>query len=278
MLKKRFKKIALSFVLFVSSIMYAHGDLSIRIHEKTKEISKDTTNSKLYFERGFLYQQHEEFNKALSDYLRSEELGNTEKLLKYRKAKIYFALTDYHSALKAVDQCIDPPDVKPQKLKAQILMKLKRHSEALDLYDLVIKNTLDIRPEDIVEYSTIFLAMDSTNYTGAIKAIDIGLDKLGDHVVTLQLKKTDYLKRSGQPKKVIDQYNTLITENTRKEFWYYKKAMYLFELNRLSEAYIALQQTKVTIEQLSPKFKSTSALKELQVQVNELEKNIHHEN
>ncbi len=278
MLKKRFKKIALSFVLFVSSIMYAHGDLSIRIHEKTKEISKDTTNSKLYFERGFLYQQHEEFNKALSDYLRSEELGNTEKLLKYRKAKIYFALTDYHSALKAVDQCIDPPDVKPQKLKAQILMKLKRHSEALDLYDLVIKNTLDIRPEDIVEYSTIFLAMDSTNYTGAIKAIDIGLDKLGDHVVTLQLKKTDYLKRSGQVKKVIEQYNSLITENTRKEFWYYKKALYLFELNRLSEANIALQQTKVTIEQLSPKLKSTSALKELQIQVNKLEKNIHHEN
>jgi len=278
MLKKRFKKIALSFVLFVSSIMYAHGDLSIRIHEKTKEISKDTTNSKLYFERGFLYQQHEEFNKALSDYLRSEELGNTEKLLKYRKAKIYFALTDYHSALKAVDQCIDPPDVKPQKLKAQILMKLKRHSEALDLYDLVIKNTLDIRPEDIVEYSTIFLAMDSTNYTGAIKAIDIGLDKLGDHVVTLQLKKTDYLKRSGQVKKVIEQYNSLITENTRKEFWYYKKALYLFELNRLSEANIALQQTKVTIEQLSPKLKSTSALKELHIQVNKLEKNIHHEN
>lgn len=258
--------------------MYAHGDLSIRIHEKTKEISKDTTNSKLYFERGFLYQQHEEFNKALSDYLRSEELGNTEKLLKYRKAKIYFALTDYHSALKAVDQCIDPPDVKPQKLKAQILMKLKRHSEALDLYDLVIKNTLDIRPEDIVEYSTIFLAMDSTNYTGAIKAIDIGLDKLGDHVVTLQLKKTDYLKRSGQVKKVIEQYNSLITENTRKEFWYYKKALYLFELNRLSEANIALQQTKVTIEQLSPKLKSTSALKELHIQVNKLEKNIHHEN
>ena len=258
--------------------MYAHGDLSIRIHEKTKEISKDTTNSKLYFERGFLYQQHEEFNKALSDYLRSEELGNTEKLLKYRKAKIYFALTDYHSALKAVDQCIDPPDVKPQKLKAQILMKLKRHSEALDLYDLVIKNTLDIRPEDIVEYSTIFLAMDSTNYTGAIKAIDIGLNKLGNHVVTLQLKKTDYLKRSGQVKKAIDQYNTLITENTRKEFWYYKKALYLFELNRLSEANIALQQTKVTIEQLSPKLKSTSALKELHIQVNKLEKNIHHEN
>jgi len=278
MLKKRFKKIALSFVLLVSSIMYAHGDLSIRIHAKTKDISKDSTNSKLYFERGFLYQQHEEFNKALSDYLRSEELGNAEKLLKYRKAKVYFALTDYHSALTAVNQCMDPPDVKPQKLKAQILMKLNRHSEALDVYDLVIKNTLDIRPEDIVEYSTIFLAMDSTNYTGAIKAIDIGLNKLGDHVVTLQLKKTDYLKRSGQPKKVIDQYNTLITENTRKEFWYYKKAMYLFELNRLSEAYIALQQTKVTIEQLSPKFKSTSALKELQVQVNELEKNIHHEN
>ena len=273
-----FNKILLSLVLLASSTILAHGGLSLRIQEKTEAISIDPTNSTLYFQRGFLYQQHLEFNKALSDYLKSEDLGNADKLLKYRKSEVYIALKDYDSALASVNQYMDFKDVKAQKLKAQILMKLNRYPEALENYKQVIKNTLDIRPEDFVEYSTIFLSMDSTNYTEAIQALDLGLNRLGDHITTLQLKKIDYLKKSNQSQKVLDEYNGLISKNTRKEFWYYKKAIYLFELSRLSEANIALQQTKISINQLRPKIKSTPAIKELLVEVHQLEKNIHHEN
>jgi len=275
-----FKIILSGLFLLISSTIYAHEDLSLRIKEKTKEISKDSKNSKLYFDRGFLYQQHEEFCKALCDYLKSEDLGNTEQLLNYRKAEVCFSLTDYSTALQYVNQylAVNSPDVKPQKLKAQILMKLTRHSEALDIYGLVIENTLDIRPEDIVEYSTIFLSIDSTDYAGSINAIDMGLDMLGNNIISLRLKKTDYLKKSNQPEKVIEEYDALIVENHRKEFWYYKKANYLFEINRLPESDIALQQAKASIRNLKPKIQNTPAVKDLIVQIEKIEKNINHEN
>jgi hypothetical protein len=279
MLNNKYKEILMGLLLLITSALYSHGDLPIRIKEKTQEISKDSTDPKLHFERGFLYQQHFEFNKAKCDYLRSKDLGNTDNLLNYRIAEVNFSLTDYSSALGFVNQYIniDSLDVKPHKLKAQILIKLNKQSEALEFYDFVIKNTLDIRPEDIVEYSTIFLLIDSTNYAGSINAIDIGLNKLGNHIISLRLAKIDYLKRSNQPEIVIEQYNDLITENTRKEFWYYRKANYLFDIDRLSESDIALQLAKISIEKLKPKIKNTSAIKNLIIQINTMEKNINHE-
>ncbi len=131
-------------LLLITSALYSHGDLPIRIKGKTQEISKDSTNSNLYFERGFLYQQHFEFNKAKCDYLKSKELGHTDKLLNYRIAEVNFSLTDYSSALGFVNQYIniDSLDVKPHKLKAQILIKLNKESEALEFYDFVIKNKI----------------------------------------------------------------------------------------------------------------------------------------
>ena len=279
MLCNKSNGILLGLFLLISSATYAHGDLPIRINEKTKEISKDSTNSRLLFERGFLYQQHFEFNKAICDYLKSEDLGNTDKLLYYRIAEVYFSLTDYTAALKSVNQYIniDTFDVKPQKLKAQILMKLNRHSEALEIYDFVVNNTLDIRPEDILEYSTIFLSIDSTDYAGSINAIEFGQNKLGNQIISLRLTKIEYLKKSNQPENVLEEYNALILEKTRKEFWYYKKAYYLFDIDRLSESNIALQQAKTSIGKLKPKIKSTSAIKNLLIQINRIEKSINHE-
>ncbi len=279
MLHYKPKQVLLSLFLLMSSQIYAHGDLPIRIRAKTQEISTDSTNAKLYFERGFLYQQHFEYNKALCDYLKSGDLGYTNKLLNYRIAETYIDLADYSTALEFVNLYIDTDslDVKPKKLLAQILMKLNRYSEALKIYDYVIKNTIDIRPEDILEYSTIFLSIDSTDYAGSINAIDYGMNKLGNNIVSLRLAKIDYLKKSHQPERVIEQYNTLILENTRKEFWYYRKAVYLFELDRLFESDIALQQARISITQLKPKIKNTSAIKDLITGINKIEKSINHE-
>lgn len=278
-LKRNSEYLLLGLLILVSSVLSAHGDLDIRIKEKTEEISADSTNSKLYFERGFLYQQHHEFDRALGDYLRSGYLGNMDNLLNYRLAEVYLSLQEYQYALACVNQyiTINSLDVKAQKLKAQILIRLKNYPQALEIYGSVIESTLDIRPEDIVEYSSIFLLFDSTDYTGSINAIDIGLNKLGDNVVSLRITKMEYLKESNQYDKVIEEYNALIRDNSRKEFWYYKKASYLFELGRLQESQIALEQAKASIAQLNQKIRSTSAIKNLNIQIETIEKRIYHE-
>ena len=264
---------AISFLL-MSTLLFAHGDLSIRIDLKTKEIAKDVRNSELYYERGVLYQQHIEYQKAIQDYRKAKALGSDNRLLNFKLSEAYYESSNYKKALAAVLLCFGsaPQNVNVYKLKARILLKLGRYEETMVAYKYVVDNTIDIRPEAIIEYSTIILTIDSLNYKGALAAIELGLEKVGKNTVTFQLKKIEYLKKSNQVDAVLRQYNQLIKNCVRKEFWYYEKAKYQNNVNRNIAANISLQQAILAIELLPLKFKNTIAIKKLQTQINELEK------
>ncbi|WP_157941270.1 MULTISPECIES: tetratricopeptide repeat protein [Arenibacter] len=265
-------------LLFLSLSMqvFAHGDLTIRIAEKTIEISENPNDFKLYYERGLLYQQHMEYPYALEDYLKSQSLGNTTKALHYQIAEVHYLTEEYTEALRSIGSYLelDSIDLSAKKLEAQILFNLKSYKKSLEGYGYVIHNMTDIRPEDILEYSSIILAENNKNYKGALEALEYGLDQLGPHTISLQLKKLDYLKDSDQTEKALEQYNYFILEYNRKEFWYYKKAKYLTEINKPHEAFISLKLATVAIEQLNAKFKNMSPVIELKEQIKRLESSI----
>ncbi|MCK0189357.1 hypothetical protein [Arenibacter sp. F20364] len=271
------KRIFLFYAFFLSiAQLFAHGDLSIRIAEKTIEISENPNNFKLYFERGLLYQQHLEYSNALEDYRRSQSLGNTDKTLHYQIAEVHYLTEDYNASLKSIGSYLElgSIDVKAKKLEAQILFHLKSYKKSLDAYRYVINNMIDIRPEDVLEYSNIILAENNKNYKGAIAAIESGLDLLGPHTLSLQLKKLDYLKDSGQTKEALEQYNYFILEYNRKEFWYYKKAKYLAEIDKPHKAFISLKLAMVAIEQLDAKFRNMNPVIKLKEQIKSLESSL----
>lgn len=257
-------------------MLYAHGELATRIKEKTTQISKDPKNAQLFYERGYLYQQHEEYKKALKDFEKSETLGFKDKLLFYRRAETYLLIDKIEEALLAVEDYfkIDSIDIKIYKLKAQILIQDENFKEALISYRYVLKNTIDLRPEDFIEYATIILSIDATNYKDAISTMDLGLEKTGEHTLTLQLKKLEYLQESGDSESALEIYNSFISKNKRKEMWYYRKAEYLATIQRNTEANIALQQAKLAIQQLNERFQNTPAIKKLITQINKLEKTL----
>ena len=279
-LKKMFivkKKLFVILILvFFFSDIKAHGDLSVLIIEKTTEISKAPKKAILYYERGYLYQKHKEFKKAIKDYKKSESLGLKNKLLYFRKSESYYEANRLKQALNSSEICLgyDKQDIKIYKLKAQILYKLEMYDEAIKAYKYVIENTTDLRPEDYIAFSDIILAIDNKNHKSAIAALNIGLKELGKDAITFQLKKLEYLKKSNQKNGVIDQYNSIIRKYRRKEFWYYEKAKYLQEIGEDVSSNIALQQSKLAIQELKMKYQNIVAIKELQININELEKNL----
>ncbi|XOV95258.1 MAG: tetratricopeptide repeat protein [Bacteroidota bacterium] len=260
-------------------LLLAHGDLDERIAEKTKAIAVNPNDFKLYYERGLLYQQHEEYSDALEDYLKSRSLGNTDKAVQYSIAEVHYLAEDYDEALESIGSYldIDSKDVKGKKLEAQILFRLQDYQRSVEAYHYVIDKMIDIRPEDILEYCDIMLAEDDKNYQGAIAAIESGLDQLGSHTLSLQLRKLDYLKASGQIEKALEQYNYFILQYDRKEFWYYKKAKYLVEVNKPHEAIISLKLATAAIEQLDAKFKNMSPVIALKEQIKSLENSINNQ-
>ncbi|MCM4164691.1 MULTISPECIES: lipopolysaccharide assembly protein LapB [unclassified Arenibacter] len=259
--------------------VFAHGDLSMRIAEKTIEISENPGNFELYYERGLLYQQHMEYSNALEDFITSKSLGNTGKALYYAIAEVHYLIEDYGEALKSIVSYLelDSINVKAKKLEAQILFHLKSYKKSLEAYRYVIHTMSDARPEDILEYGKLILAEDNKNYSGALEAIQYGLEQLGPHTISLQLKKLDYLIASGQIEKALEQYNYFILEYNRKEFWYFKKAKYLAEINRPHEAFISLKLASVAIRQLDTKFKNMDSVIILIEQIKSLENSLNNQ-
>lgn len=259
--------------------VFAHGDLSMRIAEKTIEISEDPGNFELYYERGLLYQQHMEYGNALEDFLESQSLGNKGKALYYALAEVHYLVEDHNGALKSIAFYLelDSINVKAKKLEAQILFQLKSYKKSLEAYRYVIHNTIDIRPEDILEHSKFILAENNENYSGALEAIEYGLDQLGPHTISLQLKKLDYLIASDQFEGALEQYNYFILEYDRKEFWYFKKAKYLVEINRFHEAFISLKLASAAIGQLDTKFKNMRSVIILKEQIKSLENSLNNQ-
>ena len=252
------------FLMFFSNTK-AHENLLVRIKEKTKQISQQPKNALLYYERGYLYQQHFEYKNAIKDYKKSKKLGFNHKLLDYRKAKSFLELGKPKKALFFIKSYYkkDSTNINVHKLEAQVLFKLKRYKESLSAYEYVIKHTIDVRPNDIILYSEAFLISDKENYKEAIKIIDSGLEKLGKNTIVLQLKKLEYLKKSNRSNEAIELYNSIILNNTRKEYWYFKKAVYLFEIEKLVESNIALQQAKTSIFELKLQLQNTVSMKKL---------------
>lgn len=256
--------------------MTAHGSLTLRIKEKTIEISKDSLNAELYFERGILYQQHFEFNKAISDFNKSENLGYSNILLHFRKAEALLANNEPQMALESTNRIFIEKsfDAKIYKLRAQIFNALNVYDKAIENYKYVMQHMIDIKPSDIIKYSEIILAQNKNNYDEALNVIEKGLKKIGEQTLTLNLKKLEYLKKLGNNEEVVSQYNYFLLNNKRKEFWYYKKAKFLFEIEDYSASRIALQQAKVAIQILKPRIKQTPAILNLQKLILELEKTL----
>ena len=272
----KYATIVAFFFLINSVNIFAHGDLTARINTKTSEIHENPENSILYYERGFLYQQHEEYQKALKDYSKSKNLGYYNKLLYYRIAETQKITGNYDNAMLAVVRYfeIDSNDIKIHKLKAQILMEQKKYEQALASYDYVLQNTIDLRPDNIIEYCNIILAINPTNYQDALETIDFGLQKLGSKSAVLRDKKIEYLIVLRESKKVLDEYNYQIQNSERKENWYYKKAFYLESIDSMQDAIISLQQAKMSIQLLNPRFQQTPNIKELTKKISELEKTL----
>lgn len=271
-------KIVISTIIccILANLSFAHGELTARINEKTKQINKNPQDALLYFERGFLHEQHEDYKKAINDYLKSEALGLFDKKLYFRIGETYKLLDEYNLALKAVltYKKIAPNDIPIYKLEAQILAAMNKYKRSKAAYYKVLLYSCDVLPEDILEFCDIVLEQNSSNYDECISIIETALKRLNGNSLVLKARRIDFLIASGKSDLVIDSYNEFILTQKRKEIWYFKKAQFLASINNSQEAIIALQQSKLSIQILPTKFKQTKTITNLLNQISDLEKSL----
>lgn len=259
-------------LFFFCHTAFGHGGLDQRIIAKTAAILKTPKQASLYLERGFLYQQHEAWDKALADYLHAQQLGLTNKVLYFRMAELYLALGLVQSGLHCTQQYLaqDTLDVKIHHLRGELFYRANNYPAAITAFQYVLDKAHDVTPENYLTLAAVYLAKSPNQADSVLWVIEQGLERLGTKVFVLQEQKLYYLQHFEQTTATLQQYDVLLAQLTRKERWQYKKAHYLYEQGQYNQAKESLQMAQEAFEQLKAHQQQTKAMLRLLAKIHQL--------
>lgn len=238
-------------LLMPLSALMAHGDLHEAITRVSKLIEKDPQDVFLYFERGMLYQEHEELEAALADYQRVLSMEPDFNSCLLQMAQINLLRNRPSHALRQIDEYLQREPANPfaYKTRASIRRRLgEHHLVVADLRTMIaLKKENAIRPEDYFQLSEAILRADLKNYPGAITALEEGIDRLGP-VISLQSRLVDLEVLGGRYDDALARIDRIIAALPVKKNWLQKKAEILTLAGRPEEATQVLEHVRIETE------------------------------
>lgn len=259
------KKVFLCVSIFYSLCVFSHGDLEERILAVTEEIKTSPDSPYLYFKRGKLYFQHQEFKKSLKDFNQSKLLGYNCSEQDLLFARNYFRLNNFEKTLFHTNYILDTDkkNVRALKLKAKTLMNLDRFQESALTFELVVDYADESFPENYIDASLSWEALNTSHgLNRASKIIETGIEKLGnlislfDRLIDISVDQKDY-------KKAIEIQFKMLNIVSRKERAYYKLTeLYLID-NNPNMAIETVNLAKEHFYRLPLRIQNTSFMKKL---------------
>ena len=258
---KRFLGAAILYILTIS-LVTAHGDLDVRIVKATEDISKDPENKDLYFHRGKLYYQHEEYQKGILDFNTAVEKGDSSELINLFKSKCFFELGDYASAETEIKNFFskNAHHVVAHNLHAKILFKQGDFHESALKYEYVIQKTIRPLPENYIDAANSWQTLeDEYSIDYAVKILKDGIENLGP-IISLQHHLISILTQNKRYEEAISFQINIIENLNRKESGYYALHEIYLQNGDKDGALKALKDAEVAWNQLPQRLKKNSAM------------------
>ncbi|MCF8277031.1 MAG: hypothetical protein K9J17_09865 [Flavobacteriales bacterium] len=262
-------------ILLNALLLLPHGDLSVRIAEKTAAIKAEPTNWLLYMQRGELYAQHEQPDSALLDYHFAIENGFDSSTVFVLKAEAHLTLNQVDAGLRSVSQFLkmEPDHLKGIHVRAQLFEAKNELDKAIEDFEYVIRRSENARPQDYVELSDLYLKLDSSDFKNAIDVLNRGREKLGN-IVSLEMKLYDIEKGRGNFEAAHLILNRMMEPLSRKERLMVERAeLFLLEQKSL-EAVQALVDAENAIASLPIRFHNLGAIAKLTERINQLKQRL----
>jgi len=242
----------------------AHGDLHQRILSVTEEIKADSDSAFLYFKRGKLFHQHNDFTNSIRDLKSSLKLGHKSNEQNFLFAKNYFRINRFRSSKKFIVRILQdqPNNVNVLKLLGQVYFSKKEYKKSAISFEKVISHSKETFPENYIDASGAWYSLKNDKGIERAKTMLIqGIEKLGNNIVLYQkfisiaVDQKDYTLAIEYQKKVID-------FSPRKERAFLK----LCELQILQKDYaqadLSLQNALWHFDNLPKRIKITKFMKE----------------
>lgn len=256
-------------------LLLPHGDLSVRIAEKTNAIRVDPKNGLLYLQRGELYAQHELPDSALMDYGTALEIGLDTSVVHVLMAEAYLANGENEKGLTAVDEFLrlEPNHLKGIHTRGKLQEAAGKLKKAITDFEFVLKEADNPRPQDYVHLAELYLRSDSTDFKNSIATLNAGMAHLGT-IISLQMRMYELEKQRKNFAAAHQLLDEMMEPLSRKERLMVEKAALFLEEQKPAEAAQLLVNAENAIAELPPRFKNLGATNQLKNRIEELKQHL----
>ncbi len=248
--------------LLFSCTLLSHGDLDLRILEKSNQIASNPLDQELYLERGELYILHEEYLKAKLDFTfcLDHKLDNIRVLMGMSKSLLF--LNSQDSALQYVDRVLSLEEnhMSALELKGSILSALGKYCAAGTTLEQLIALAERPSPFLFLEAAKDWASCgEGGSDQKEIQILEEGIKRIGT-IRVIQLQLVSAYKRSNKYDEAIRVASSIIEQSELKIRPYFDRAQLYIEMHSPDKAKEDLNAAISLIDQLPVQKKSLASI------------------
>ncbi len=271
-MEKRYRVFRVLPVLAVvfASVCYgrmAHPDLELRIEAATKQIQQHPGNAQLYFDRGELHLQHEDWDAAMADFESVLQLDPAMDRAQVARAVALLKGGWPKSAKVVLDVYLrdHAEDATALLTRGRALAAAGEHLSAAQDYTRAIKYLSDPKPDYYLERAGEYILAGDAHLKDALNGIDEGIERFGP-LVTLELYAIDLELKLGHVDQALTRLDAVGKQSQRKEGYLIRRGKILEEAQRIAQARSAYEAGLAAIRKLPLRFRKSKATNALEAQ------------
>jgi len=265
----------ISLLLAIASARFSfgstmHPDLEMRIEMANQQIELFPDDAGLYFERGQLNMQHEDWDGAVADFERVLQLTPDFDGARVARGVALFKAGWVRSAKVVLDSYLQdyPEDATALLTRGRALAAVGEHLQAARDLNRAILFVSDPKPDYYLELAGEYVLGGEEHVGDALKVIDAGIERFGP-LVTLELVAIDLEIKLARVDQALARLDLVAAQSQRKERYFVRRGEILEAAHRDGEARSAYQAGLEAIDELPLRLQRNKATKALQSQARE---------
>ncbi len=246
------------FLIMVTGVALAHGDLHERISQITGQLH-ESPSAGLFFKRGCLHLEHGEAEAALEDFLEVDRLASGAFETDAPRAEGYMLLGKHGLALESLNCCLarDPSSTRCLVLRARVFGRLGKPEAAIHDYRKALSLVSQPEPDLLLEFSAALA--ENKQAVAALEVLDQGIARLGP-LPSLVNVSIEIDLRNGNSEGALRRIDVMQDAAPRPEPWMARRASVLARAGRIAESRAAWHSLLDRISSLPPGERTSHAM------------------
>lgn len=230
--------------------LYAHPDIVARMAAANKRIAADPRNGELYLKRAELHRLHQDWEAALADYRRAEQLTPDLEVVFYR-GRMWLDADRLDLAKSALDYFlrIKPNHANALLARARVLARLGNPLAGADDLSKAIARFDKPTPDLYLQRAQLLAAAGSVHLDRALRGLDEGIARFGPVVTLIQLA-VDLESKQGRYDAALTYIDALPPHVKALPLWMARRGDVLLAARRREDARDAYVAALAAIENL----------------------------